>query len=335
MSFADEVQAVGSLRSPETTTVAADISGIIVALDAPEGRSVGEGHLIARLDDKEHRASQRVAEARRVNAKAALDRVRPLWEDGVVSQQDYDDAVAEMTTADGMLEETTTRLEKTLIYAPFSGIIGLQTAQVGQYVSSGDPIVQLTQVNPLELIFGVTEEEAGSVRLGQKVLGRVGRCGESFEGVVEALDPALDPATRTLLVQASVGNTERRLLPGMSARVRLQVGERDGVVVIPHEALAIQGTSYTVWIVGEDSGVDGSAVEGNAVEGIAVEARQVEPGRFLVEGVEIISGLGVGERIVGAGHQKLRPGSRVTPLPWQPTENPNLSLGAGEADDCL
>ena len=150
-----EISTVGSLRSPETTLVSADISGIIVRLDAPVGREIQRGHLIARLDEKEAQAALQVAEAREPNARIALDRARPLVSDGVASQQTLDDAEAEMATGDGLLEEARTRLLKTEIRAPFSGLVGIQTAQLGQYVSSGDAIIELTQIDPLELVFGV------------------------------------------------------------------------------------------------------------------------------------------------------------------------------------
>ena len=315
-----EVSTVGSLRSPETTTVAADVSGIIVSLSAPEGRRIQAGSEIARLDDAESRAALRVAEARHRNAQVALERAKPLVADGVVPQQTLDDAEAEMATAEGLLEEAQTRLAKTRIVAPFGGLVGIQTAQVGQYVSSGDPIIQLTQLDPLELVFGVPEDRAADVAIGQKLSARVGRCGVDFTATVQALDSQIDPQARTLAVQARVRNGERKLIPGMSAQVRLPVGEARERIVVPREALVAQGTTYQVWIVGDDD---------------TVRPQQVTPGRNYPDVVEIASGLEPGTRIVAAGHQKLRPGARVIAQEWQPTDNPNLDRGLDERGDCL
>ena len=129
--LAQEVAAVGSLRSPETTTVASDVPGIIVELDAPEGREVRRGHVLAQLDGAEARAALQVAQARFDNAEIAVVRARALVADGVSAQQALDDAVAEQRTASGLLEEAKTRLEKTRIKAPFSGRVGIQTASSG------------------------------------------------------------------------------------------------------------------------------------------------------------------------------------------------------------
>ncbi len=315
-----EVSTVGSLRSPETTTVAADVSGIITALNAPEGRAIGRGQVIARLDDAEARAALQVAEARHQNAQAALARTRPLVADGVVPEQNLDDAVAEMATAEGLLEEARTRLDKVTVRAPFGGLVGIQTAQVGQYVSSGDPIIELTQLDPLELVFGVPEEQASYVQVGQTVQARVGRCGIAFEGTIEAIDPKIDPQARTLSVQARVRNGERRLIPGMSARVRLAIGTSREAVVVPREALVARGNSYIVWVATEDGGV---------------EMRPVQPGRFYPDVAEIVGGIVEGETVVAAGHQKLRPGARIAAQPWERTENPNLVRGTDASDDCL
>jgi membrane fusion protein, multidrug efflux system len=313
------LSAVGSFQSPETTTVAADVSGLIVALDAPEGRLVAKGHVLARLDPSTSKAALQVTEARERNARAELERVKPLYEDGVVPRSVYDDAVAELEVAQGQLAESTTRLGKNEVRAPFAGVLSLKSAQLGEYVSSGDAIVQITKVQPLELIFGVPEGDAGKVKVGQTVEGRVGRCGEAFSGVVEALDPTVDAATRTLQVQARVSNDEGLLRPGMSARVSLIVGSLGDAILVPRPALISQGTRYLLYVV--DAGG-------------TVSEREVAPGQFLSDQVEIKKGLEGGETVIVAGHQKVRPGGQVQPMPWQPVENPLLSLGDREGEDC-
>lgn len=312
--------AVGSLQSPETTTVSADVSGLVEALDIPEGKLVEKGHLLARLDAAVPRAAVRVAEARSNNAKAELERVTPLYEDGVVPRQTYDDAVAEMETAEGLLEEARTRLEKTRVRAPFTGVLSLRIAQIGQYVSSGDPIVQITKIDPLELVFTVPEADAGKIQPGQTVEGRIGGCGQAFTGIVEALDPRVDPSNRTLSVKARVPNTSRVLRPGMSARLRVIYGSRGGAVLVPREALVREGTRYLVYLVSEE---------------VRIAPRDVVPGDFLVDRVEIRRGLEAGESVVVAGQQKLRPGMLVSPRPWQPVDNPLLRLGQSSDEDCL
>jgi membrane fusion protein (multidrug efflux system) len=314
------ITAVGSFQSPETTTVAADVAGLLVYLDAPEGKVVAKGHLLARLDPQVSQAALQVAEAREKNANAELARVKPLFEDGVVPRSTYDDAVAEVEVAAGQLAEARTRLGKNEVRAPFTGVLSLKSAQMGQYVSSGDSIVQITKVQPLELIFSVPESDAGKVRPGQTIEGRVGRCGEPFTGRIQALDPMVDAATRTLDVQGVVANEKGVLRPGMSARVRIVVGSLGDAILVPRPALVHQGTRYLLYLV------DAAGT---------VSEREVAPGQFLLDSVEIKKGLEGGEQVIVAGHQKVRPGAQVQSKPWEPVDNPLLSLGDREGEDCL
>ncbi len=315
----ETLTAVGSLQSPETTVVSADMSGILVELNIPEGRTVDKGHLLARLDSQIPEAILSVARARERNARAELERIQPLYDDGVVPRQQFDDAVAELDTAIGVLTEATSRNDKTVIRAPFSGVLSLKTAQLGQYVSSGDPIVEITMIHPLELVFSVPEADATRIRVGQRIESRVGRCGEAFEAEIQALDPTIDRATRTLSIQARVDNRSGALRPGMSARIRIVTGSIPGAIIIPREALIRQGRRYLVYVV-----------ENEAVG----QAREVQPGEFYTDGVHIVRGLEAGETVVVAGHQKLSPGSTIAPSPWTPIDNPILRLGdvAGEED---
>jgi membrane fusion protein (multidrug efflux system) len=314
------ISAVGSFQSPETTTVAADVAGLIVYLDAPEGRVVSQGHVLARLDQSVSQAGLQVAEAHEKNAKAELERIRPLFEQGVVPRSQYDNAVAELEVASGQLSEARTRVGKTEVKAPFTGVLSIQRAQMGQYVASGEAIVQITKVNPLKLIFTIPEADATKVRIGQRVEGRVGRCGEAFEGTVQALDPTVDAATRTLAVQALVQNHEGMLRPGMSARLHAVVGSAGNIILAPRPALVQQGTRYLMYLV------DASGT---------VSEREVTPGQFLLDQVEIKKGLEGGEQVIVAGHQKVRPGAQVQTLPWKPVDNPLLTLGDREGEDCL
>ncbi len=200
--------AVGSLQSPETTVVASEIAGTTVAIDIPEGRHVMAGHLLARVDDAEARAALSVAHARLTNARARLERLRLLRASSVSSEQALDDAVAEFDGAQGEVDEAETRLRKTEIRAPFAGILGLRQVNQGQYLDPGAPIVEITQVDPLELEFGIPQRHAGELELDQVVLGTVGQCGQRFEARVDAIDPRVDPATRAVRLQAAVPNPE-------------------------------------------------------------------------------------------------------------------------------
>jgi len=312
--------AVGSLQSPETTTVASEISGRAVAIDIPEGRYVKEGHLLARLDDAEATATLSIARARLRNAEARLSRLRSLRDSKVSSEQAHDDALAEFDAAQGAVDEAETRLLKTRIRAPFDGILGLRQVNQGQYLEGGTPVVEITKVDPLELEFGLPQRYAAELEVGQTVLGTVGRCGRRFEARVDAIDPRVDPGTRAVRLQALVPNRDGELQPGMAVRVRLVVGAIPDAVVVPQEAIVRQGTKHLVYVLDDED---------------RAHQREVKLGSFFVDGVQVPAGIDAGDRVVVAGHQKLRPGAATRPQPYEPTRNPNLELGwFGPGVDC-
>lgn len=313
------ISSVGALESPDMTTVASEIEGRVVELDVPEGRRVEAGHVLARLDDAETQAALRVARARLTNARDRRRRLENLRAESVSSEQAYDDAQSEYDAASGAYAEAQTRLEKTTILAPFAGVLGLRQVNPGQYVDGGTPIVELTQVDPLELVFSIPQRYTAELALEQPVLGRVGRCGPKFEGTVDAIDPRVDSATRSVRLQALVPNPEGLLYPGMAVSLQLVVGEIEGALVVPQEAVVRQGTKHIVYAVDAEN---------------AAQQHSVTLGRFYEDGVHVLTGLEPGLRVVAAGQQKLRPGKATEPTPFAPTENPNLALGRSETAGC-
>ncbi|MBW2233222.1 MAG: efflux RND transporter periplasmic adaptor subunit, partial [Deltaproteobacteria bacterium] len=166
--------AVGSLESPEMTTVASEIAGTVLALDVPEGQRVASGSVLAQLDDREARAALAIARARRRSARNRLARLENLRSQSVSSEQAYEDALVAFETSVGQFDEAQTRLEKTTIRAPYSGVLGLSRVHVGQYLAEGEGVVEITQVDPLDLHFSMPQRFVGELALGQTTWGVVG-----------------------------------------------------------------------------------------------------------------------------------------------------------------
>lgn len=313
------LSAVGSLESPDMTTVASEIAGKVVALDVPEGTRVDAGFVLARLDDAEGRASLSVATAKLENARDRHARQGPLHEQGVASDQSLEDALAELRGAEGAYQEARTRLDKHTIRAPFAGVLGLRQVNVGQYVPAGQPIVEITLVDALELRFYLPQKDLPRLAPGQTVHGVVGRCEARFEGTVTALDPRVDPATRMVGLQAAVQGEAGALHPGMAVRVRLLVEEVPAAILLPQEAIVRQGTKYVIYTVDAQN---------------AAQPREVTLGEFFVDGVHVTRGIAAGDRVIVSGQLKLQPGSPVAPQPFTPTRNPNVNVGRYGPADC-
>lgn len=314
------LESVGTLESPEQTVVAAEQAAVVLDIDVPEGKLVPKGHVLVQLDAGQAAAALKVARARLENARAKRARFQALRASNVSSDQALEDADAAFRQAEGEVEEASIRVSKLTIRAPFAGIAGLRQIQPGQYVKVGDPVVELTRVDPLQLVFSVPQRHAQELAVGQRVLATAGRCGERFEAKVTAIEPMVDAATRTVKLKAEVPNPEAQLRPGMAASVRLVVEEIPNAIRIPHEAVIRQGARYFVYVIDAEQ-----------------HARQhpVELGTFFVDSVQVREGVAAGDRVVVAGHQKLSPGSAVQSAPYEPVHNPTLDLGwFGPNEDC-
>jgi membrane fusion protein (multidrug efflux system) len=314
------LSAVGSIESPQSTQISAEFAGMVVFLDIPEGSEVEEGHVLARLDDRRADAAVSIARARHANARERLSRLRRLHGSGVISQQELDDAVAELDAAEGALVDARTALGQTAIQAPFAGILGLRQVSLGAYVEAGAPIVRITQVKPLHLIFSLPQRNVSQLEIGQTVRGVADSCEKWIEGKITVIDPYIDPATRSVRVQALVPNQNGMLRPGMAAAVNLEVGRIADALLIPQEAIIRQGTMTLVYTVGDDG---------------TVSQKEVGLGEYFADRVQVVRGLAAGEVVVAAGHQKIRPGAKVIAEEYRPIENPNLALGSlGTLAEC-
>jgi membrane fusion protein (multidrug efflux system) len=310
--MAQTLESVGALTSPNSTEITAEVAGKIVAIDIPEGREVEAGHLLVKIDDAQARAALAVNRARARNAREILARLQALRGAEITSEQELDNARAALEASAGELDTAATLLEKTEIRAPFRGVLGLRTVSLGTYLEPADPIVHLTQTQPLNLVFGLPERHVNEVAVGQAVRALVATC-QVFEARVTAIDPRIDSLSRIVQIKAEVPNEDGTLLPGMSVVVQLTIGELDDVLTIPQEAVIREGTQRFVYVVGADD---------------TVETRDVRLGEMHTDRVQVVQGLRAGEVVVATGHQKLRPGATIDAQPYTVVTNPNLALGA-------
>lgn len=313
------VIAVGTFESPQSTMVSSEVSGIVTLLDVPEGSEVESGRVLARVDSRQADAQLTVAEARYRYTRDTLERLRSLHRDGLVSRQELDDAASAYEQAAGVLEESRTSVKQTEVRAPFPGQLGLREVSLGAFVSAGQALVRLTQTDPLRLVFTLPERDAGRIAIGQKIYGIAGDCTARFDAEVQIIDATIDPASRTIRAQATVANPDRSLRAGMSARLSLQVGRRDGALTVPHEAVVRRGTVQLVYVV---------------TQGDAIEEREVVLGQSLLDRVEVRQGISAGDVVVVAGQQRIRPDSVAEVRPHRPVVNPKLALGAPAPEQC-
>jgi len=290
------ITAVGSLRSDESITVRPEVAGRISSIHFHEGERVARGAPLVKLDPSVTEAEERQARANLTWAKQKYQRAIDLEKQGFISSQAKDEAENNLKVSEAALALADAKLAKLTISAPFSGIIGLRSVSVGDYVKEGADMVNLEAIDPLKVDFRVPEVYLTQLGVGQTLeLTLDAMPGRSYEGKVLAINPLIDAAGRSVVIRAQVKNQDSVLRPGMFARVRLFTRDTQEALVVPEQAVVPQGDEWFVYRV---------------VEGKAQRAK-VDVGQRREGKAEIVKGLEDGDIVVTAGHLKLRDGVPV------------------------
>jgi len=284
------------IEAQETVALRSRVAGTVERVHFKEGQRVAKGAVLVRLDPTINEAEVQQARANLKLARSKYERAVDLAKSNFISGQARDEAENNLRVAEAALALVEARLAKTEIKAPFSGVIGLRSVSVGDYVKEGADIVNLEAIDLLKVDFRVPEVYLRQVKAGQALQVTLDAYpGKTFEGRVFAVNPLLDAAGRAVVIRAQVKNADASLRPGMFARVRLITSESADSLVVPEQALVPQGTEQFVFRV----------AEGRAVR-VKVEVGQRRDGK-----AEVVSGLSAGDVVVAAGQQRLRDGVPV------------------------
>ncbi|MDQ6917304.1 MAG: efflux RND transporter periplasmic adaptor subunit [Pseudomonadota bacterium] len=306
------ITAVGSLRSDESITLRPEVAGRISAIQFREGERVAKGTPLVKLDPSISQAELQQAQANMTLAKAKYDRAIDLQGKGFVSGQAKDEAENNLKVTEASLALAQAKLAKLSIAAPFSGIIGLRSVSVGDYVKEGADMVNLEAIDPLKVDFRVPEIYLSQIRVGQSLTMNLDAMpGKTYEAKVIAINPLVDAAGRAVVIRAQVRNQDTTLRPGMFVRVRLLTHDKQEALVVPEQAIVPQGDEWFVYRV---------------VAGKAQRAK-VEIGQRRDGKAEVLKGLNDGDVVITAGQLKIREG-----VPVQIAAAQGTPPAAGKAD---
>jgi membrane fusion protein (multidrug efflux system) len=299
-SWQPYLQAVGSLVATQGILVTTEVAGKVSEIRFESGQQVEAGTLLLQLDDSIDRAELEGIVAERRLAELQFKRREELVEKKTISRSDYDEAQLRLENARAQLDTKQAQIAKKRITAPFSGLLGIRQVDLGEYLQPGAAIVPLQALDPLYVDYSLPERHLGLISVGQTVQIEVqAYAGETFTGRISALNPGIDPGTRSLRIRATLANPQSRLRPGMFAEVRTILPQRPAVLTLPQTAITYNPYGDSVFVI-----EDGET-------GTTVQRRQVETGGVRNGRVEIAQGLQAGERVVIAGQVKLRNGQAV------------------------
>ena len=311
---------LGSVTAFNTVSLKTRIDGQITQVNFVEGQDVKEGELLIQIDPRPYQVALEQAqanlqrdEAQLTNAKVQYERMKALFDGGVVAKQDLDTQEASFGQYEGTIaadkaaiDSAKLNLAYTRITSPINGRIGLRQVDIGNYVTaaSGASMAVITQMHPIAIIFTLPEDQLQAVRermqkgtLQVDVYSRDDQTKLST-GKLLTIDNQIDPTTGTVRFKAVFENPDNGLWPNQFVNVHLLLETRKDAITAPVSAIQRGPQGTFVYLVDNNN---------------TVQVRPVQLALTQGNTVVIASGLQAGERVVTDGQEKLQTGSRVTP----------------------
>jgi membrane fusion protein, multidrug efflux system len=300
---------IGTCAAYETVQVQAQVSGQIIGRHFQDGADVKKGDLLFTIDPRPFQATLDQAKAQAALDQTTLKRQEDLRARKVISQQDYDTAVANAQKSQAAAEAAQVNLDFCYIKSPINGRIGLRNVDVGNLVGpSTPPLVIIQGLDPIYTDFTVAENDLPLVR---KYLGGPNLKVETYlpdgsiaprMGDLYFIDNAVQPGSGTVKARGVTPNPDRALWPSEFVRVRFILDMLKDAMLVPSQAVQVSQSGPFVFVVKPDNTVD---------------LRPVKPGQRQEGDLTVIeSGVKDGETVVVTGQLALAPGAKVAPQPY-------------------
>lgn len=291
----NKLNVTGSVLPNESLELRSEVSGKITSISFREGKSVRRGDLLIQTNDDEIAAQ---LEKQKYNRKLNEDnefRQRKLLEKDAISQEEYDNALNRLNTTEADIRLLESQLDKTRIRAPFDGVIGLRFVSEGAYISPSTSIATLYNISPAKIEFAIPGRYSTQVTPGKKIRFTIESDQKVYEGDVYAIEPRIDPDTRTLKIRAQADNKSGILLPGQFVKVELILESMSNAILVPTEAVIPEQAGKKVFIL----------------EGGKAKEVFIETGIRTASSLEVVSGLKANDTLLTTGILQLKPGMAV------------------------
>lgn len=300
----DKLVITGSILANESLELKSEVSGKITRINFKEGSHVKQGDLLVQINDEEILAQ---LEKQRYNQKLNKDiefRQRQLLKKEALSQEEYDNALNRLNTTISDIKLLEAQLQKTKVIAPFDGTIGLRYVSTGAYIVPTTVIATLYNSSPAKIEFAVPSRYSSQISTGKKIRFTIENDNtKEFEGEVYAIEPRIDPETRTLKLRALADNSNGILIPGQFVKVELILGTKTDAIMVPSEAIIPVQGGQVVYLAR-----NGKASEIKVKTGIRTD-----------RDLEVVEGLKSGDTLITTGILQLRPEIPVNIVKVNPT----------------
>lgn len=286
----ETVTMAGSLVATQQALLSSEREGIIRKIFITGGQQVKTGQRLIQINNETATAELKRAKSDVKLRREESARAKSLLKRQVNSQYDVDKALAQLDTALANEEIVLAELNKRLIKAPFSGQLGIRKVNVGSYVKKGEALIELVSLDPLYVDFKIPETAISSVKKGDKLVFNLPALPAlKLNATVRSISPSVNPKTRTIAVRATVENSEKKLKPGLFAKIKLPIKSHAKVLWLPETAIFQEGDNKMVMLN-----------ESGKARRVKVEVLSYQNGE-----VAISDGISAADIIVSEGHHKV------------------------------
>ena len=298
LSWQPQINSIGSLVSVRGVDVTTELAGLVREVNFKSGQDVKAGAVLVQLNADSDVAALHVAQAAAELADIVYKRDKAQLEVKAVSQAQVDADGADLKSKQAQVAQQQALVDKKTIRAPFSGRLGIATLMPGQYLNAGDKIVTLQSLDPIYVDFNLPQQRLAQLHAGEDVELSVDALpGQVLHGHLSAINPKVDATTRNVQVEATLANPHQDLLPGMFAKVAVNVGKAQERLTLPQTAITFNPYGSTVFLVKADPKNPG---------GLVAQQVFVTTGDTRGDQVTVLQGVQDGDQVVTSGQIKLK-----------------------------
>lgn len=290
-TIANDINCTGTILANEEAEVRNEIGGRIAAINFKEGSSVKKGDLLVKIVDDDLKATLKKLELQEELAAKNEAREKDLLSIQGVSQQDYETALNQLNTIRADIAFTRAQIAKTEIHAPFDGIIGLKNISPGSFIANNTLITRIQDIQPVKIDLSIPERYADKITVGGEVNFTSESVNGNFSGKIYAIEPKIDPETRSMLVRATYENSDRKIFPGAFVNVVVPLKKIENTILLPTQCVIPELKGKSVMI---------------CKDGLAQKV-MVKTGLRNDSTVEIREGISAGDTVLTTGIMQVRP----------------------------
>lgn len=296
-----ELQA--AVQTKENIVVNAEFGGILMQIYVKEGQRVSKGQALGKIDDGGLTQQLAQLEIQAVLAKTTFDRQKNLWDQKIGSEIQYLQAKSNYEAQNKAVLQLKRQMAKTVVKAPFSGIIDEIISERGSVVGPGSPILRVISLGNMYLEAEVPEKYIGAVKRGTEVIVDFPMLNEKITTTISLVNNNINPGNRSFKVQIQVPNKSGLIKPNLSAKININDYSNLKVITVPLSIISENADGEQYIYIAEQTGKDSQAIAKKVI---------VKTGKSQGDLIEILEGLNDGDSIIKEGARSIKDGQKVS-----------------------